>query len=156
MLKLIALDVGDKRVGVAMGMLGPGVVRPLAIFERSQGKAEESILNLLKDNKIAEIIVGLPISEDGRANRQCAKIENFCRRLHKRLPLRVVFIDEYASSQEAQEKIANLKEASSPKGKEREKLDAIAACIIMETYFNNPNALVKIWDPEKKHEPKEL
>src|SRR5215213_5831390 len=95
---LLCLDVGDKRVGVALGSAVPKTVKPLCTLERAAGKAEREILKIIEKHGIKHLVVGLPLNEDGTINEQCVKIEKFCGRLKKRSGVEIVFVDEYASS----------------------------------------------------------
>jgi putative Holliday junction resolvase len=95
----IALDVGTVRVGVARSILG--IVYPLMVLDRAQSRAEKEILALICREKIDGIVVGLPLSDDGRENKQCLDIHTFTKRLRRRTPVPIVFQDEYLSSLES-------------------------------------------------------
>jgi len=132
---LLGLDVGDKRVGVALGSRVPVSFRPLDTFERTGGHAERDILELIGRHQITELVVGLPLSENGERNEQCAKVEKFCARLVKRCAIKIIYVDEYASTCEATELMA-LK--GRPSAKERARLDAVSASLILRSYLESP------------------
>ncbi len=142
MADILALDVGDKRVGVALGMLNPKSSAPFAIFQRAKGLAEEKIIELIVSRNIKEVVAGLPLSEDGTSNEQCIKIERFCLRILRRCKVRMVFVDEYASSFEANERIATLKKFSYVQRKKKVDLDAVSASIILESYLEHNSQVV--------------
>lgn len=130
MTKWLGLDVGDKRVGVSLSDPSRLLASPLGVFDRAAGEAEQRILKLVEDQGISRIVVGMPFSEDGTENMQCRKIMAFCRRLAKRTPVEISFIDEYGSSCESQERLAEARGAGSAAG--RANLDAAAACLILQ------------------------
>ena len=103
---LLGLDVGDKRVGVALGWRSPSFARPAGMFLRNQGQAEDEILKLIEIRGISEVVVGLPLSDDGSENEQCERVRNFCRRLERRTSAKLHFIDEYGTSQESLDRLA--------------------------------------------------
>ena len=136
---LLALDVGDKRVGVAMAAAGSTIATPHATLLRAAGRAEREILALISRHKVERLIVGLPLSDSGEKNEQCLKVESFCRRLQKRIDIEIVFVDEYASSHEAEE----LLRRAGNSGKQLKKsglLDAASAAIILQAYIDAERA----------------
>ena len=135
--KLLGLDVGDARVGVAIGTVLPSHAEPIATLKRAGGEAEAKILQIISDRAIETIIVGLPLGENGERTSQCSKIENFCRRLQNRTSVRIEFVDEYSSSNEAAEVLG----AARGQGRRRTKKnghgsDAVAAAIILQRYID--------------------
>ncbi|MBN8549185.1 MAG: Holliday junction resolvase RuvX [Deltaproteobacteria bacterium] len=132
---LLALDVGDKRVGIAMAGAGSSMATPHSTVERAAGRAEREILALIKQHKIERMVVGLPLSDDGQKNEQCLKVERFCRRLQKRVQVDIQFVDEYASSYEAEEKLRS----AGVSGRQLKKdgfLDAASAAVILQSFLD--------------------
>lgn len=132
---LLALDVGDKRVGIAMAAEGSFMATPHSTLLRAGGKAERAILDLIAQHKVQHLVVGLPLSDSGEKNEQCLKVESFCRRLQKRVEIQIHFVDEYSSSYEAEEQLRR----SGKSGKRLKKeglLDAASAAIILQTYLD--------------------
>ena len=131
----IGLDVGDKRVGVALSDLSGILASPFATFDRAQGRAEKAILSLYCEKSAKCLVVGLPLSEDGAKNQQCLKVENFCRRLSKRMDLKIYYIDEYASTIEAEDKLSN-RGSKRGRGGVRPDLDAASAAVILQAFLD--------------------
>ena len=105
---------------------------PVAIWPRAQYEAERNILKLIEERKGTLLVVGLPLDEDGNRTDICENIEAFVRRIAKRTPITIVYIDEAFSSVEASEKLSL---ASS----KAHRVDAAAACLILQRYFDlNP------------------
>lgn len=134
-LKFIGLDVGDKNVGTALADSQAAVAVAYKTFSRAKGVAEQEILKLIKENGIATVVAGLPLSEDGSKNEQCSKVENFCTRIKKRSGVEVVYIDEYLTSVEAEERLRNAGLKTS-RGK-KVAIDALSAAIILQLYLDS-------------------
>ncbi len=143
----LGLDIGEKRIGIALSesrITGP---RPLGTFKRAQGCAEREILKLIEKFSIRTVVAGLPLDESGRPTKQCDNVRQFCRRLARRAPATVVYQDEYASTYESRERIESnyLSKPSrnlsgmlaSRSNNDRGLLDAYSAAIILESYFRD-------------------
>jgi putative Holliday junction resolvase len=136
--RIISLDVGDKRVGIASAYYNSNSVSPIGIFKRQNSVAEKAVLDLIAIGDVETLVVGLPLGSDGSENEQCLKVRSFARRIVRRAEVnskfvKLFFVDEYASSLESYER---LKAANSRRGLS-EHVDAYAACIILERYLEN-------------------
>jgi len=134
--QILALDIGDKRVGTALSDEAGRMAFPHETFTRAGGCAEAAILRLLEERAIKLVVIGLPLDEKGNRTSQCASVESFRRRLERRAPgVEFVFFDEYCSSAEAEDR---LREASSGRKNNRQKgvLDALSASIILQSYID--------------------
>lgn len=131
---IIALDIGTVRVGCAVADDVVCIPFPVAVWPRAKYKAEAEILKLIDERRAGLLVVGLPLGPDGERTPICDSIESFVRRLAKRNPVPIAYVDEAFSSVEA---AARLKES----GSSAEVIDAHAACLILERYFElNPKA----------------
>lgn len=132
---IIGLDVGSARVGVAISDDRGCMALPLGTYEIEGRQAENAILQLVQERGVKLLVAGLPLSESGARTSQCDKIESFCRRLKRRAAVEVRFVDEYLSSQEAQERLESLKRK---KNARRGKcvVDAVSACIILQAFLD--------------------
>lgn len=126
---IIALDIGTVRVGVASGDRSVGIAFPLAVWPKAQGRAERELLKLIAERQPELLVVGLPLGPNGERTSMCEVVDGFVRRILKRVEIRVEFVDESFSSEDA---LQRLKSA----GAERIELDAYAACLILERYFS--------------------
>lgn len=128
---ILALDIGKSRVGVAKLLIENSHIEPIGTVERSGGKAEKEILSICEKLSIDTIVAGLPLNEDGTEGVMCGEVRRFCKRLMKRHPLTVVFVDEYGSSFEAEERIGNASRG------DKGMIDTHSAVIILERYVRN-------------------
>ena len=137
MADIIGLDIGDKRVGVALGSREAGLASPYGVFPRADNRAEREIIKLAGELGCRLVVAGLPLDENGRRTPQCEGVERFCRRLVRRLDLKLVFVDEYLSSCEA----GLLTEHRGPRrrrgsGNRAKTLDAEAAAVILQSFLD--------------------
>lgn len=135
--KVLALDYGSKRIGVASGDLRFKIAFPREIIEN---RGFEYVITRLRDLceelNVAKIIVGYPFNmkDDQEKSKMMKAVEVFVGKLKKDLKeIEVVLFDERLSSFEARE---IMKDFSSDK-KEKELVDQIAAQIILKRYFDN-------------------
>jgi putative Holliday junction resolvase len=136
-MKLLALDVGDRRVGVAVsdGLLA----KPLAVIRRTS-KVEDfrKIATLLRDQGAEALVIGHPLNDDGSAGPQAKRIERYAEALIEALradglELPGVLWDEYRSTQQAQESMI----AAGRKARHRRtRVDAVAAAFILQDYLD--------------------
>lgn len=130
---LLGLDVGDKRVGSALVLKGTSFPVPHACLDRAKGRAETAILQLINERGIKTVVVGLPLSRDGKKNEQCLRVERFCERLLRRADIEIAYVDEHLTSEEAR---ADFAEEGSARVS-RAAIDCRAACLILEGYLRS-------------------
>lgn len=129
---ILGIDVGTKRVGIAITDPDGRYALPHKTVLRAQGAAEAEILKLIASHRVHIVVVGLPLGRDGSKNDQCLKVQNFCRRLKKRVNVEIVYVDEHLSSEEAKEKLRSTGRRSVAS----EEIDAVAASIILQCYLD--------------------
>ncbi|NLY03366.1 MAG: Holliday junction resolvase RuvX [Campylobacter sp.] len=123
-----ALDIGLKRIGIALGYKGDIVVPIDAVIRKNRKQAATDVKKVLKEYKVVKLIVGIPLggsSEDEMRRR----VEHFIGLLD--FNGEIVYQDESFSSKEASAlKVANLR-------KKDGKLDSLSAKIILERYLES-------------------
>lgn len=133
-MRILGLDVGDRRVGVALSDPEGILASPLTVVEREGSNLEiEAVLKLVKKHEASCIVVGLPHSLDGRLGPQAKKALDFIKTLSERAPVRVVSWDERFSTIAAKRA---LTDAGRKRGKQRKRRDAAAAAIILQSYLD--------------------
>jgi putative Holliday junction resolvase len=130
---ILALDVGDVRVGVALADAPRQSATPVDTYERAQGRAELQILKLIADRAIAQVVVGLPLGGRGERTEQCQSVEKFVRRLAKRTPVPFVMHDEHLTTEAAKEWLSARGKRATPKGPYS--IDAVSAAVILDEYL---------------------
>lgn len=125
---LIGLDVGEKRIGVAVGDTGVRIAVPFATLE-VQGGEVAAIAEIVLREQADTIVVGYPRNQKGEATSQTAAVEAFAEKLGD-IDAAVVFQDESLTSVMAEER---LKAHGRPYSKGD--IDAQAAAIILQDYL---------------------
>ena len=132
--RILAIDYGRKRIGLAVSDETGLLARPLATLVRSNRRND---LHRLKEtcskNAIGLIVVGLPLHISGEASEMAEEAARFGARLEKELRVRVVMLDERLTSWEAGRIDA---ESGTKRRKKREDLHGLAAAVLLRDYLS--------------------
>jgi putative Holliday junction resolvase len=129
---LMGLDVGDRRVGVALSDAMQVLATPATVITRlSRDEDSQRLARLANERSVAGLVVGHPLNADGSAGPQARRTARYGHRLANALALPVVLWDEYGSSQEAARRLA-----AAGRRAEGTPLDAEAAAIILQDYLD--------------------
>jgi putative Holliday junction resolvase len=138
-MRILALDVGDRRVGVAISDPSGLLATPLTVVRRtSKAKDFATVARLVREQDAGLLVIGLPLERNGRAGGQARRIERYATELMKslqdeELDLPCTFWDESLSTQRAQRAMI----ASGRKARDRRaRLDAVAAAVILQDYLD--------------------
>jgi putative holliday junction resolvase len=151
--RVLGIDYGLRRIGLAVSDATGVLARPLRTLERhreeSHADGVSAVLRALSDltasgETVEAIVVGLPRRLDGSPSEQTALVEQFVARLRGATPLAVHLQDERLTSHEAESRLA-VRERDWRKRKER--LDAAAAAIILQDYLD-AHAAIPAWHPD--------
>jgi len=137
-MRLLGVDVGQRRIGLAISDASGTLARPLTTLRVSGDDGVERVATEVarlarEEDGLATIVVGLPARLDGSPTRESSRIGAFIRDLQARTPIPVVSEDERLTSREAESRLA-VREKDWKKRKER--LDAAAAAIILQDYLD--------------------
>lgn len=103
-MKVMALDYGSARTGVAVSDPTGTIARPLCVVERAHtDPGLEQLSALVRDEQVDEVVVGLPLTLRGDHGEQARASEQFAARLRKRLDVPVVLFDERFTTDLAQQ-----------------------------------------------------
>ncbi len=134
MARLLALDVGERRIGVAVSDPTGTLARPLTVIVRTSRQADFQAIARLIEEYVAElVIVGLPLSLDGSEGPQARQTRRYAERLAQRVAIPIELWDERYSSATA---AAILREKGQRRRRVRDELDATAAAIILQSYLD--------------------
>ena len=133
-MRIMALDVGDRKIGVAISDAMQLIAQGKPTLRRTTIEADlEHLRNLVTENDVHRIIIGEPLHMDGRPSPQSLKTAKFARKLQKATQIPVVLWDERLSSFAAEE---HLVEMGLNWRKRREQVDKMAAMIILQSYLD--------------------
>ena len=131
-MRIMGLDIGDKRIGVALSDPGGILASPLTIIERSEPRQEfEAIADIVNQQEVAHVIVGLPRSMDGTIGSQVHKVQDFVQELCRFIDVPVEFRDERLTTVSAR----RLMKSGSRKSRKKVRYDAAAAAVILQSYL---------------------
>ena len=135
MKKIMGIDYGDARTGVALSDLLCTIVGSTAVVpSRNTEKAIADIVRIARDNQVGEIVVGLPRNMDGSEGPRAQICREFAEKLKEATGLPVVMWDERRTTVEAH----NILSLHNYHGKKRkDTVDAVAASLILEGYLNS-------------------
>lgn len=127
--KILAIDVGEKRVGLAtsdeLGMFAS----PFGFLNRDGSVAQ--IVEILVQENIGQIVVGMPYLASGDLGSQAEDVQSFTQELQAQTRISIDFENEMLSSAEAANRLKGMKRKIKDKGE----VDAMAATIILESYM---------------------
>ena len=138
--RVVALDIGERRIGVAISDITRTLARPVGVLQISglEGDAVERVASEVarlgaEEDGLAALVIGLPRHLDGSPSHMTSRVEAFAARLRARTDLPVALQDERLTSREAESRLA-LREKNWRQRKPR--LDAAAAAIILQEYLD--------------------
>ncbi len=139
--RVLGVDVGDRRVGLAISDASRTLARPLTTVKVKDAadavdRVAETIAALVADEDgLDAIVVGLPARLDGSPTNATPRVQAFIDALRSRTTVRIVTEGERLTSREAESRLAvNERDWR----KRKEKLDAAAAAIILQDYLDRP------------------
>ncbi len=132
---ILAFDFGEKRIGVAVGDAGIGLAHPLVTLEvETNAERMAAVDRLVAEWQPLQFVVGEPHHEDGSAHEIAHLARKFGNRIKERFRLPVDYVNEFLSSSEAG---AQLREQGVRGRAQKPMLDAMAAQIILQSWFDS-------------------
>jgi len=137
--RAVGIDVGARRIGLAISDVTRTLARPLTTIEVSN--ADEGVTRVAaevarlagEEDGVSAVVVGVPVRLDGSASDETARVMNFIAKLKPRIAAPVVTADERLTSVEAEQRIAHR---TKDWRERKKKLDAAAAAVILQDYLD--------------------
>ena len=133
--RVLGLDYGERRIGMALSDPLRIIAKPLAIIDRKKTIDYLSkISNIVSEKKITSVVVGLPITLKGKNSKQTDNVLAFIEQLKANLKIPIIAIDERLSSVAAEKslRLQNIKT-----GYEKGRVDETAAAIFLQEYLDS-------------------
>jgi len=131
----LALDLGDRRVGLAVGGDGTDLVLPAGHIVRTKlAQDMERVMEIAKDRGAESVVVGIPYNQEGKLGPQAKKVQGFVRALRKKTGMPVYTMDERYTSVEAE---GLLREAGGQPSRDKGSLDEAAAVLILRRFLES-------------------
>lgn len=133
--RVLGLDVGSKRIGIAISDPLGITAQGLETLQRQNKRLDfEKLAKLVRDYEVAEIVVGFPLRMSGVEGIQAEKMQAFAEELRKRLQLPVHLWDERLTSAEANRLLRETDMSIKRRGKV---VDQMAAVLILQSWMEN-------------------
>ncbi|MGO9137310.1 MAG: Holliday junction resolvase RuvX [Syntrophales bacterium] len=133
-MRILGLDYGSKRIGVAvcdeLGMIAQGLA---TITRRNRRQYLEEIAGFIRTYNVEKIVIGYPIRLNGTEGIECEKVSKFASLLESTFSLPVIKWDETLSTKEAEEILIR---ANVPRDKRKNTVDKLAASLILQGYLD--------------------
>ena len=134
-MRILALDIGERRIGVALSDPSGLLATPLTTIHRRHHTADvDEVLRLVDEHDAERVVVGLPLELSGRRGTQAGRVSAFVRAMAERTQVPVETVDERYSTVQAQRQ---LRESGVKPSRNRARVDAAAAAIILQSYLDS-------------------
>ena len=135
-MRILGVDLGSKRIGLAISDEAGEIAFPAGILE-SRGRRRDlsSLRELIAEKKIGRVVIGLPIHMDGRRGPEADKAIQFANLLHEASGIPVDTLDERWTSREAERSLELLPKKRRAQRRKEGVVDEMAAAIILRTYL---------------------
>ena len=138
-MRTLAIDLGSKRVGLALSDEGGQFASPLdVLFISSPQQAQEAVLPVIRREGVQRIVVGLPLNMDDTFGPAARQTVSWGRQLHTAAGIPVIYVDERLSSFEAEQQLILRKRAGEhiTRQRKKEQLDAMAAASFLQAFLD--------------------
>ncbi len=136
-MRIIGLDVGEKRIGVALSDELGWTAQAHSVINRSDlGEDLAKIVKICRDNQVTKVVVGLPKNMDGSIGKKALEVQEFGQVLEEATALPLVYSDERLSTVSAERVLI---QADLSRRKRKKVVDKIAAVHILQLYLDSQN-----------------
>lgn len=134
-MKWLAIDFGERRLGIAVGSTETGMAFPRPWIDTLVEKDIFAALRqFVKDEKPVALLLGMPHRTDGKPSEKALAVQKFAKELEAQIPLPISFRDEAFTSVVAKEKTKHLK--TKTKKQEKGRIDSAAACLLLQEHLD--------------------
>ena len=133
-MKVLSVDYGDVRTGIAISDLRGMLASPLCVIEQSyQPKLVDRIVQIVEENKIEKIVIGLPRNMDGSYGYRCDECRSLGDAISEKIDVDIFYEDERLTTVMAH----NVLSDNNVRGKKRKQtVDAVSAVMILQSFLD--------------------
>jgi putative pre-16S rRNA nuclease len=136
---VLGLDLGARRIGLAVSDAGATIAFPIGALERRSPASDLAALcDLIRERSVTRVVIGLPLHLDGRSGTGADAARRFAATLAEAASLPVSLVDERWTTALAER---TLRDAPRGHRRRKENVDAVAATLILRTYLEQPAEL---------------
>ncbi len=140
-MRIMGLDVGEKRIGIAISDPMGWTAQGHSVLQRSVLEADvKNIGKLCRDYEVEKIVVGLPLNMDGSIGPKAREVEEFARSLETDLAIEIAYWDERLTTRSAERVLI---EADLSRRRRRQVIDKMAAVHILQGYLDYQDSASK-------------
>ena len=133
-MRMLGLDVGDRRIGIALSDALGLTAQRLQVFERVGAASDVAVVEaLVAQHKVARVIVGLPLTMAGSQGPQAKKVLAFAQHLRRQLSVPVECVDERLTTVQGERALI---ETGASRRKRKQVIDQVAAQLILQHYLD--------------------
>ncbi|MBI3996296.1 MAG: Holliday junction resolvase RuvX [Candidatus Omnitrophica bacterium] len=133
-MRILGLDVGDRRVGIALSDALGLTAQRLRVLERTGAASDVAAVEaLVAEHQVARVIVGLPLTMAGAQGPQAKKVLAFAQQLRRRLSVPVDCVDERLTTVQGERALI---ETGASRRKRKQVIDQVAAQLILQHYLD--------------------
>ncbi len=141
MMRILALDIGERRIGVALSDPTGTVARPLCALQRgSRAEDFEAVRRLVAKHEVGLVVVGLPLTLRGEQGPQARRVRRYAEALAEALPVPVHLQDERYTTVSAEEILREVRRRAKRRRRSKEDVDAVAAALILQDFLDSREA----------------
>jgi len=131
--RIIGLDIGEKRIGIAVSDQTQTIAQALEVLESNTRRLIARLQEMISSHDIEEIVVGLPLNMDGSKGPQAEKAIELAQTLSNSLKIKVTTFDERLTTKQGQD---ILLQADMSRGKRKANIDKVAAQIMLQAHLD--------------------
>ncbi len=137
MARVLGIDFGERRVGLALSDPSATIATPLPTIVRRAGKRPPvaAILEIIQKNDVDRAVVGLPLDLSGEETEWTAQVRDFAGKLSERAGIPVDFLDERLTSVQAERAVRSIGLKRSER-EQKGRIDAAAAVLLLQTFLD--------------------
>ncbi len=136
--RILGVDYGERRIGLALSDPTATIAQPLPTLQRRRGKRPPvaPVARLAAEHDVSAIVLGLPLTLDGDESDWTREVRGFGTALADRTGLPVAYVDERMTSLQAERAVRSLG-LTKQRREEKDRVDAAAAVLILQAYLNS-------------------
>lgn len=132
--RVLALDLGEKRIGVAVSDATRTIAKSLTVFKRKSRKEDyATIAHLIAEQQANLLVVGLPVPFSGIEGEKAAWVRHYAAELQQHLAIPIEFWDEALTTVQAYD---SMRQRGKSAKQAKDRIDAVAAAFILQSYLD--------------------
>ena len=137
MARVLGIDFGERRVGLALSDPSATIAQPLPTLTRRAGKRAPvaAIAEIIRDNEVEQVVIGLPLNLAGDETDWTRTVREFGGKLEARARIPVEYVDERLTSVQAERAVRSLGLKRSER-EQKHRIDAAAAVLLLQTFLD--------------------